>query len=126
MVLKEVAKGPSEDKYWKPAEVGDYVEGHFYKFEKGDYGKQIVLYKGIADDGEWITQTLPAHADLKRTYKNLIPGAFTKVEVVDIEKAKSKKANDKFIYKVLQDDEDRLDFDTSSNEAADDGYYADE
>ena len=123
MALKEVAKGPSEDKYWKPAEVGDYVEGYFYKFEKGDYGRQIVLYKGTYDDGEYITQTLPAHADLKRTYINLIEGAFTRVEVVNIEKAKSRTGNDKFIYKVLQDEDDRLEF--PSENSSDDDYYAD-
>lgn len=123
MVLREVEKGPSEDKYWKPAEKGDYVEGHFYRLVKGDFGKQIELYKGIDDDGEYITQVLPAHADLKRTYANLLDGAFTRVEVVDIEKAKSRTGNDKFIYKVLQDEEDRLDF--SANTSSDDDYYAD-
>ena len=47
MALVEVEEGPSEDKYWKPEEKGDYVEGYLYKFEKGDYGKQIVLYNGV-------------------------------------------------------------------------------
>lgn len=119
MVLKEVEKGPAEDKYWKPAEKGDYVEGHFYKLEQGDYGKQIVLYKGYDEKAEeYITQTLPAHADLKRAYVNLIPGAFTRVEVANIEKAKSRTGNDKFIYKIMQDDEDVMDFPDE-----DDSYY---
>lgn len=135
MALEEVEKGPSEEKYWKPEEKGDYVEGYLYKFEKGDYGKQIVLYKGYDEDtGEYITQTLPAHADLKRTYVNLKEDVFTRVEVKDIVKPKSKTGNPKFIYKVLQDVEDKMDFPDkqdekdsqySSENVVDDDYYAD-
>lgn len=122
MALKKVEKGPAEDKYWKPTGIGDFVEGHFYKFENGDYGKQMVLYKGYDEEaGEYITQTLPAHADLKRSYVNLIPGAFTKVECVDVEQAKSKTGNDKFIYDIFQDDENIMQFEDSNDE-----YYADE
>lgn len=114
MALKEVEKGPSEDRYWKPAGVGDYAEGYLYKFEKGDYGKQIVLYKGYnEEEGEYILQTLPAHADIKRAYVNLEMDAFTRVEVSQIEQPKSKTGNPKFIYKVLQDDEDKMDFPTA-------------
>lgn len=122
MALKKVKKGPAEDKYWKPTGKGDFVEGYFYKFENGDYGKQMVLYKGYDEEmGEYITQTLPAHADLKRSYVDLITGAFTRVECVDVEKAKSKTGNDKLIYDVFQDDEDIMQF-----EDGNDDYYADE
>lgn len=128
MVLKEVEKGPVEDKYWKPESIGDFVEGYLYKFEKGDYGLQIVLYKGYDEEtGEYITQVLPAHADLKRTYAKLVEDVFTRVEVVDIKQPKSKKGNPKFIYKVLQDDEDKMDFPDkyASETVTDDDYYAD-
>ncbi|WP_305514416.1 hypothetical protein [Methanobrevibacter sp. V14] len=117
MALKEVEKGPSEDRYWKPAEVGNYAEGYLYRFDKGDYGKQITLYKGYdEDEGEYILQTLPAHADLKRTYVNLEMDVFTRVEVVEIIPPKSKTGNPKFIYKVLQDDEDKMEFPTPIDE----------
>ena len=113
MALKEVEKGATEDKYWKPAEVGDYAEGHFYKLENGSYGKQIVLYKGYdEEEGEYILQTLPAHADLKRTYVNLENDAFTRVEVVEIIPPRSKTGNPKFVYKVLQDTDDKMEFPT--------------
>ena len=118
MALVEVEKGPSEDKYWKPEEKGDYVEGYLYKFEKGDYGKQIVLYKGYDEDsGEYITQTLPAHADLKRTYVNLKVGDFIVVEAVD--KIQTENMNyPKWIYKVLVDDDRFVTWDDS-----DDDYF---
>ena len=108
MALKKVEKGPSDDKYWSPSEIGDYVEGYLYKFEDGDFGKQMVLYKGYDEEQEeYITQVLPAHADLKRSYAKSIIGAFTRVEVVDIQKGKK---YDKLIYDVLQDEEDAMTF----------------
>ena len=111
MVLKEVEKGPSEEKYWKPEKVGDYVEGYLYKLVKGDYGKQIELYKDFDEETEeYITQILPAHADLKRTYVNLVEDAFTRVEVVEVIPPKSKTDNPKYIYKVLQDEDDKMTF----------------
>ena len=133
MALVEIEKGPSEDKYWKPEQKGDYAEGYLYKFEKGDYGKQIVLYKGYdEDEGEYILQTLPAHADLKRTYVNLTEDAFTRVEVAEVIPPKSKTGNPKYIYKVLQDLADKIKFPDKQDEVAsnytsetvDDIYYA--
>ena len=91
--------------------VGDYVEGYLYKFVKGDYGKQIELYKDFDEETEeYITQVLPAHADLKRTYVNLVEDAFTRVEVVEVIPPKSKTGNPKYIYKVLQDEDDKMTF----------------
>ena len=121
MALVEVEKGPSEDKYWKPEEKGDYVEGYLYKFEKGDYGKQIVLYKGYDEDsGEYITQTLPAHADLKRTYVNLEVGDYIRVEVVEVKEPTGKSQYGKIIYKVLKDEDRAVEF---PSEEDDDDYY---
>lgn len=135
MALVKVEKGPAEDRYWKPEKAGDYVEGYLYKFEKGDYGKQIVLYKGFdEDEGEYILQTLPAHADLKRTYVNLVEDAFTRVEVVEVIPPKSKTGNPKFIYEAYQDVEKTMEFpdkqdeqasEYSSETVSDDSYYAD-
>lgn len=120
MALKEVEKGPSEEKYWKPEKVGDYVEGYLYKFIKGDYGKQIELYKDFDEETEeYITQVLPAHADLKRTYVNLVEDAFTRVEVVEVIPPKSKTGNPKYIYRVLQDEDDKMTFpDKNDNNAS--------
>ena len=134
MALKEVEKGPSEDRYWRPVEKGDYAEGYLYGFEDGDYGKQIVLYKGYDEEkGEYILQTLPSHADLKRTYVNLVEDCFTRVEVTDIEEPKVRGSNPKFIYKVLQDVEDKMDFPDKQDKKASeytaetvaDDYYED-
>lgn len=124
MALKEVEKGPSEDRYWRPVEKGDYTEGYLYGFEDGTYGKQIVLYKGYDEEnGEYILQTLPSHADLKRTYPNLVEDVFTRVEVVDIEEPKTRGSNPKFIYKVLQDVEDKMDFPNKDTPTVADDYY---
>lgn len=126
MALVEVEKGPSEDRFWYPEQKGDYVEGYLYKFVKGDYGRQIELYKGFdEEENEYILQRLPAHADLKRTYANLIEDAFTRVEVVDVIPTKSKTGKPRYVYKVLQDVEDTMTF--PDKEAADTGaddYYA--
>ena len=123
MAFREVEKAPSQDRWWKPAEVGDYVEGNVYKFVKGDYGIQIELYLGYdEDEGEYILQGLPAHADLKRVYSNINVGDFIHVEVSEIIKAKSRTGNDKFIYKVLVDDDRFIEF-PSEDENSTDDYY---
>ena len=126
MALVEVEKGPSEEKYWKPEKKGDYVEGYLYRFVKGDYGKQIELYKDYDEETEeYITQVLPAHADLKRTYVNLVEDAFTRVEVVEVIPPKSKTGNPKYIYKVLQDVDKKMTFPDKEDEK-DSQYTAEE
>ena len=126
MALVEVEKGPSEEKYWKPEQKGDYVEGYLYRFVKGDYGKQIELYKDYDEETEeYITQVLPAHADLKRTYVNLVEDAFTRVEVVEVIPPKSKTGNPKYIYKVLQDVDKKMTFPDKEDEK-DSQYTAEE
>ena len=133
MALVKVEKGPAEDKYWKPEKVGDYAEGYLYGFEDGDYGSQIVLYKGFNESTkEYILQVLPAHSDLKRTYVNLKEDAFTRVEVTDIIEPKSKTGNPKIIYDAYQDLEKTMNFpDKEDKKASDytsetvsDEYYA--
>lgn len=134
MALVEVEKGPSVDKYWTPEKVGDYVEGYLYGFVDGDYGKQIELYLDFDEDAkEYITQILPAHSDLKRTYVNLVEDAFTRVEIAEVIPPKSKTGYPKYIYKVLQDVEDKIEFpekkDAKDSEytpetVVDDSYYA--
>ena len=61
MAFKELEAGASEleGMYPRFEEIGDYVEGNFMGLEEGDYGKQIVIWKGNdSETGEAITQTL--------------------------------------------------------------------
>ena len=37
-------------KYWKPEEIGECIEGNVFRFEAGQYGKQIVLDMGDDED----------------------------------------------------------------------------
>ena len=140
MAFKEVEKAPEEKgipPYWKPEQVGDAIEGNIYEFDESVYnGKpqtRINLYCGENEEGESIMSLLPAHADLKRTYVNLVEDCFTRVEVTDIEEPKVKGSNPKFIYKVLQDVEDKMDFPDKQDKKASeytaetvaDDYYED-
>ncbi|WP_296885098.1 hypothetical protein [uncultured Methanobrevibacter sp.] len=120
MAFKEVEKGPEEiGRYWKPEKVGDAIEGNVYAFVDGDYGKQIDLYRGVLEDGEYNLCQLPAHADLKRTYVNLNRGDYIRVEVTEIKEPQGKSQYGKMIYKVLKDEDKAVEF-------PDDDYYADE
>ncbi|MBR0059348.1 MAG: hypothetical protein IJP99_08475 [Methanobrevibacter sp.] len=118
MAWKEVEKGPEEiGRYWKPEKKGDCIEGNIYKFVDGDYGKQIDLYRGMTEDGEYDLCQLPAHADLKRTYRDLEVGDYIRVEVVEVKEPQGKAKYGKIIYKVLKDEDKALSFDE------DDEYY---
>ncbi len=104
MSFEEVEIGPAEvGRYWKPENIGDYVEGFIYDFEDGDYGKQIILQ--LDDDQE---TTLPAHAHLRRYYRNLEEGDYIRVEVTRIIPPKGKREYPTFEYNVLKDPERKM------------------
>ena len=128
MAFKEVEKEPETERippFWKPEQIGDSIEGNIYDFEESTFNGrkqvQISLYCGEDEDGEAIMSLLPAHADLKRVYSNINVGDFIHVEVSEIIKAKSRTGNDKFIYKVLVDDDRFIEF-PSEDENSDDYY----
>jgi len=128
MAFKEVEKGPEEvGRYWNPEQVGDAVEGNIYGFVTDDYNnKRIDLYRGENEDGEPVMTMLPPHADLKRTYVNLNRGDYIRVELVKLIPTKK---HPKRIYKVLIDDERKVEWpdDDSSYEVetvTNDDYYA--
>ena len=121
MAFKEVEKGPEEiGRYWKPEKVGDSIEGNVYKFVDGDFGKQIDLYRGVLEDGEYDLCQLPAHADLKRVYVNLNIGDYIRVEVKEIKEPTGKSKYGKMIYKVLKDEDKAVTFPDDE----DNDYYA--
>lgn len=122
MAFEEVEKGPEEiGRYWKPEKVGDAIEGNIYDFVDGDFGKQIDLYRGMTEDGEYDLCQLPAHSDLKRAYVNLEVGDYIRVEVKEIKEPTGKSKYGKMIYRILKDNDRALDFGAESSD-----YYADE
>lgn len=115
MVLREVEKGPEEvGAYWKPQEVGDKVEGNIFEFAESNFNGrkqvQINLYLGEDENGNPQMTLLPSHADLKRTYRNLNRGDYIVVEVVDKIEPRGNSQYPKFIYKVLVDDERKVEW----------------
>lgn len=130
MAFVEVEKGPEEvGRYWNPEKVGDVIEGNIYKFVKDDYGNtRIDLYRGQDEDDGAILTMLPAHADLKRTYVNLNRGDFIQVKLVELIPPRKENGYPKRIYKVLIDDDRKVEWpdDDSSyeTETVSDDYYA--
>ena len=121
MAFKEVEKGPEEyGRYWNADEIGTAIEGNIYKFVTDDYGnKRIDLYLGEDEDGSAILCMLPAHADLKRHYVNLERGDYIRVELVELIPPKKEGGYPKRIYKVLVDDERKVEWPDDT----DDDYY---
>ena len=122
MAFKEVEKGPEEyGRYWNADEIGTAIEGNIYKFVTDDYGnKRIDLYLGEDEDSSAILCMLPAHADLKRHYVNLERGDYIRVELVELIPPKKEGGYPKRIYKVLVDDERKVEWPDDT----DDDYYA--
>ena len=112
MAFKELEAGAVEldGMYPKFDEIGDYVEGNFMGLEEGDYGKQIVIYKGNDEEGEPITQTLPSHKSLRKYYSQLKMGDYIKVELIKIIKSTNEKYSDKNIYKIYVDEDRAVEF----------------
>ena len=119
MAFKEVEKGPEEHgRYWNPEEVGDAIEGNIYDFVTDDYNnKRIDLYLGEDENGETKMCMLPAHADLKRVYANLERGDYIRVELIKLIPTKN---HPKRIYKVLVDDDRKVEW---PEEDSDDEYF---
>jgi len=106
------------DKYWKPEKISDNIEGNVYRIVKDQWdNKRIVLDLGDDEDGNIITTTLPAHAQLQRFIPNLQIGDYIRVELVkQIEPtAEQLEANPgrspTNIYKVQKDPERAIDYD---------------
>ena len=97
---------------------------------KGVTAEDFTNYKlpSLFESDEAILTMLPAHADLKRTYTNLNRGDFIHVEVTEIIPPKKEGGYPKRIYKVLVDDDRKVEWpdDDSSYEAetVSDDYYA--
>lgn len=96
--------------YWKPNSVGENIEGNVYDFEQGDYGKQILLYRG-EDGGDLLITTLPAHRNLMRYYENLGIGDYIRVTVTDIKPPAKDDGYPMNIYKVEKDADRFVEFD---------------
>ena len=105
------------DKYWNPKEIGDNVEGNVYKIDKDQWNNdRIVLDLGDDENGNMMSTTLPAHAQLQRFVPNLGIGDYIRVTLVEL-KAPSKEQLEKDpdrkptnIYKVQKDHERAIDY----------------
>ena len=97
-------------KYWKPEEIGECIEGNVFRFEAGQYGKQIVLDMGDDEDGNIMETTLPAHKQLQNFIPRLDVGDYIKVELVEIKPSTVEGRNPTKIYKVLKDPEQAVDY----------------
>ena len=118
MAFVEVEKGSCEleETYPKFDEIGDYVEGNFMGFENGDFGKQIIIYKGEDEYGEPITQILPSHKNLRKYYSQIKKGDYIKVELVKILPARSENYGDIKFYKVYVDPDRAVEFEDEEEE----------
>lgn len=118
MAFREVEKGPEEvGRYWNPEEVGAAIEGNIYKFVKDDFNNtRIELYLGEGENEEAILTMLPAHADLRRHYVNLERGDYIRVELIKLIPPKKENGHPKRIYKILVDDERKVEWPEDSED----------
>jgi len=71
------------DKYWKPENIGDDIEGNVFEIVKDDWNNdRIVLDLGDDAEGKLITTTLPAHAQLKSFIPKIKIGDYIRVELI--------------------------------------------
>ena len=118
MAFEEVEKGPEEfGRCWNPEEIGDQIEGNIYDFVVDSYGnKRIDLYLGSDEDDEPIMCMLPAHADLKRYYRNLERGDMIQVTLVKLIEPRKEGQYPKRIYKLLKDDSQKVEWPEEDND----------
>ena len=98
------------EKYWKPEKIGDNIEGNVFEIVKDDWNNdRIVLDLGDDAEGNLITTTLPAHAQLRSFIPKLKIGDYIKVELVkqiaptaeQLEKQPDRSPTN--IYKLMKD-----------------------
>ena len=71
------------DKYWKPEEIGDNIEGNVFEITTDDWNNErIVLDLGDDAEGNLITTTLPAHAQLRSFIPKIKIGDYIRVELI--------------------------------------------
>lgn len=74
---------PVADKYWKPEQIGDNIEGNVFEIKKDDWNNdRIVLDLGDDAEGNLITSTLPAHKQLLSFIPKLKIGDYIRVELI--------------------------------------------
>lgn len=114
MAFITLEKGASEltNMYPRFDEIGNFVEGNVLGIIDDDYGnKRIELYKGEdSENGEMLTQILPAHADLRKYYSQLNQGDYIRVELIKIIPSDNPEYSDKKIYKVQVDPDKAVEF----------------
>jgi len=123
MAFEDVAE--AIDKFWKPEEKGDNVEGNVFKIEKDQWDNdRIVLDLGDDENGQLMTTTLPAHASLQRFIPNIGVGDYIKVTLIDLIEPESDKEDENgnkidedgkilyptYIYKVQKDPDRAVDY----------------
>lgn len=108
---------PVEDKYWEPKKIGDNIEGNVYEIVKDNWNNdRIVLDMGDDANGNLMTTTLPAHAQLIKFIPKLKIGDYIRVELVKlIEPTKEQLEDDPNrkatrIYKVQKDPDRAQDY----------------
>ena len=98
------------DKYWKPEQIDDEIEGNVFEIVKDDWNNdRIVLDLGDDADGNLITTTLPAHAQLRSFIPKLKIGDYIKVVLIkqipptkeQLEKQPDRSPTN--IYKLMKD-----------------------
>lgn len=91
-------EGSDDNRYWKPQEVGQSIEGVVDAITQGDYGQEVRLVVEVGDNEELVK--LPAHADLKNKMEDVFEGDYLYVTLSDIKKSNNDKYADKMIYTV--------------------------
>lgn len=113
MAWEEVQESNEEKigKYWNPTQIGEKVEGNIYDFVDDDYGnKRIELCIGQDEYGEAITTILPAHAHLRKFYKNIAEGDYILVELKEVIPPREGQQYPTKKYKLMKDPERGVDW----------------
>lgn len=111
MAFKEIEPEQTTSRYWKPQKVGDNVEGNILAFNTDRFeNRRIELYLGQDAEGEMITTTLPAHANLNSFIPKLKVGDYVRVELKKIIPPKEGHEYGTNIYKVLVDEDQFVEF----------------
>ena len=114
MALRTLEKGAEKltGMYPKFEGIGDYVEGNFFELAEDDYGNErIVLWLGNDEEtGEDKFQWLPAAADLRKYYTQMVRGMWVKISFKKIIPSNNEQYNDKQIFLVQANEELDVEF----------------
>ena len=101
MKFKKLVPEAGNCKHWKPSQKGEWIEGYVKDYIKDGFGNaQILLDRGVDNNGNEIETTIPTHTNLQKYYSQIKIGDYIKVTLNDIIPPRFEGNSPSYIYDV--------------------------